>query len=54
MLIIADRCNDRKKILFQHIKEDLRIDLCDISDKADILSVGIFLLNLQKSAVLAA
>ena len=52
MIIHTDRAYDRKEILIDQIKQDLRIHLRDLADKTDILAIRITLLYLQQIAVL--
>ena len=54
LLVHAQRRDDRQVVLLQQVKEDGRIDVRDLADKADILPVGVFFLDGQKISVLAA
>ena len=54
ILVQSDGSDDGQVILLQHIKEDIGIYAGDLTHITDVLTVGIFFLYLEESAVLAA
>ena len=54
ILVQSNGSDDGQVILLQHVKENIRIHAGDLTHITDVLTVGIFLLYLKESAVLAA
>ena len=54
IFVQTNRADDRKEIFFQKVMKNLRIYFRNLSDKTDILTIGIFLFHGQKAAVLSA
>ena len=54
ILVQSNGSDDGQVILLQHVKENIRIHAGDLTHITDVLTVGIFFLYLEESAVLAA
>ena len=46
--------DDGQIIIFQHVKQDLGVNVSDFSHKTDILSIRVFFLDMKEISVLAA
>ena len=54
VLVHSHRAYDRQEILLQQVVENLGIHIRHLAHETDVLALGILLLHLQETAVLAA